>query len=199
MQSAWHALSSHYFWTGTFLKHLNKKKNSIRITVDFACFYSEAQRKEYDQAFEDLKNSVKSKKFADIRSTAAATIDLVENQSKTSSNTKENICAVIRLFYSDGFLMSLEEIWSFWIIIGRSYFSLFLFFLQYYVKKCLLWINNKVLLWPFFSYFQYKKWTNHVFYWNFSFILSILLQITHTKEKWRKMKLLNSFSLVRII
>lgn len=79
----------------------------------FVYIFSDAQRKEYDQALDDLKNAVKSKKFADIRSTAAATIDLVENQSKTLLNTKENICAVIRLFYNDGFLMSLEEIWSF--------------------------------------------------------------------------------------
>lgn len=74
---------------------------------------SECQRKEYDQALDDLKSSVKSKKFADIRTTANATIDIVENQTKSLLNTKENICAVIRLFYNDCFLMSLEEVWSF--------------------------------------------------------------------------------------
>lgn len=74
---------------------------------------NENQQKEYDQALEDLKTSVKSKKFADIRAIAMATIDIVENQSKSLSNTKENICAVIRLFYNDCFLMSLEEVWSF--------------------------------------------------------------------------------------
>lgn len=74
---------------------------------------NENQQKEYDQALEDLKMSVKSKKFADIRAIATATIDIVENQSKSLTNTKENICAVIRLFYNDCFLMSLEEVWSF--------------------------------------------------------------------------------------
>lgn len=74
---------------------------------------NENQQKEYDQALEDLKTSVKSKKFADIRAIAMATIDIVENQSKSLSNTKENICAVIRLFYNDYFLTSLEEVWSF--------------------------------------------------------------------------------------
>lgn len=76
-------------------------------------FFSDNQHKEYEQALEDLKSSVKSKKFADIRTTAIATVDIVENQSKSLSNTKENICTVIRLFYNDCFLISLEEIWSF--------------------------------------------------------------------------------------
>lgn len=75
--------------------------------------FSENQQKEYEQALDDLKNTVKSKKFADIRSTVVASIDLVENQSKSSENTKENICAIIRLFYSDCFLMSLENSWTF--------------------------------------------------------------------------------------
>lgn len=74
---------------------------------------SENQQKEYEQAFDDLKNSVKSKKFADIRSTIAASIEIVDNQSRSTTNTKENICAIIRLFYSDSFLMSLEKNWTF--------------------------------------------------------------------------------------
>lgn len=74
---------------------------------------NENQQKEYDQALDDLKSSVKSKKFSDIRAIATATVDIVENQSKSLSNTKENICAVIRLFYNDCFLMSLEDVWSF--------------------------------------------------------------------------------------
>lgn len=74
---------------------------------------SENQQKEYEQALDDLKNSIKSKKFADIRSTIAASIDIVENQTKSTTNTKENICAIVRLFYSDCFLLSLEENWTF--------------------------------------------------------------------------------------
>lgn len=75
--------------------------------------FSEHQQKEYEQALDDLKSSVKSKKFADIRSLVGASIDIVENQSKSTANTKENICAIIRLFYSDCFLMSLETNWTF--------------------------------------------------------------------------------------
>lgn len=80
----------------------------------FALFnFSENQQKEYEQALDDLKNSVKSKKFADIRSIIVASIEIVENQSKSTTNTKENICAIIRLFYSDCFLISLEKNWTF--------------------------------------------------------------------------------------
>lgn len=79
----------------------------------FIFFSSGNQQKEFDQAFDDLKSSIKSKKFADIRNTATASIDIVEKQSKSSADTKENICAIIRLFYNDCFLMSLEEIWTF--------------------------------------------------------------------------------------
>lgn len=82
--------------------------------IIFSLFLESAeQQKEYNQALDDLKNAIKSKKFADIRTIATATIDIVESQSKDLVNTKENICAVIRLFYNDCFLISLEDIWSF--------------------------------------------------------------------------------------
>lgn len=86
---------------------------NVQFTMYFFFFCSENKNKEYEQALEDLKSSIKSKKFADIRATATATIDIVENQTKSLENTKETICTVIRLFYSDCFLISLEEIWSF--------------------------------------------------------------------------------------
>lgn len=75
--------------------------------------YSEKQRQEYGQVLDDLKALHKSKKFTDLRAIMSATLEVVENQPKNLQNTKENVCAIIRLFYNDCFLVSLENIWSF--------------------------------------------------------------------------------------
>lgn len=48
-----------------------------------------------------------------MRNTATGTIDIIEKQKDSLANTKENVCAIIRIFYDQYFLMSLEDIWSF--------------------------------------------------------------------------------------
>lgn len=77
------------------------------------CFCSKKQQSEYEKAHNDLTKSIKSKRFTDIRSTATAALDIIEKQKDTPANTKDNVCAIIRIFYDDYFLMSLEDIWSF--------------------------------------------------------------------------------------
>lgn len=61
----------------------------------------------------DLSKSLKSKRFSDIRTLANDTIDIIEKQKDSLANTKENVCTIIRIFYDDHFMTSLEEVWSF--------------------------------------------------------------------------------------
>lgn len=56
---------------------------------------------------------IKTKKYTDLRTVASLAIDIIEIQSKNLENTKENVCAIIRLFYTDCFLTTLEDIWKF--------------------------------------------------------------------------------------
>lgn len=74
---------------------------------------SEAQHREYETAIDELKTIAKSKKYADVKANAVMAIDIVENQTKSINSTKENICAIIRLFYNNCYLASLEGIWIF--------------------------------------------------------------------------------------
>lgn len=75
---------------------------------------SKNQQTEYEKAMNDLTKSLKLKRFSDMRILANDAIDIIEKQKDTLANTKENVCIIIRTFYDDHFMTSLEEIWSFW-------------------------------------------------------------------------------------
>lgn len=62
-------------------------------------------------ALDELKATTKSKKYADVKANAMVAIDIVEGQCRSTSDTKQNVCAIIRLFYNNCFLTSLEDIW----------------------------------------------------------------------------------------
>lgn len=82
----------------------------------FDCFFyvrSKNQQTEYEKAMNDLTKSLKLKRFSDMRILANDAIDIIEKQKDTLANTKENVCIIIRTFYDDHFMTSLEEIWSF--------------------------------------------------------------------------------------
>lgn len=70
-------------------------------------------QKEYQSSLDELKSAINSKKYADIRTEALLAIDIIENNFKSSSNTKENVCSIIRLFYNECFLVTLEDVWDF--------------------------------------------------------------------------------------
>lgn len=74
---------------------------------------SEAQRKDYEAAMDELKVTAKSKKYADVKANALLAIDIVEKNTESTNSTKENICAIIRLFYNNCYFTSLEDIWVF--------------------------------------------------------------------------------------
>lgn len=62
-------------------------------------------------AIDELKMTAKSKKYADVKANALLAIDIVESQTKNVNSTKQNICAIARLFYNNCYLISLEDIW----------------------------------------------------------------------------------------
>lgn len=74
---------------------------------------SSQQHKDFESTLEDLRNTVKSKKFIDVKATGSIAIDIVENQSKNLQSTRENVCSIIRLFYNESYLLSLEDVWIF--------------------------------------------------------------------------------------
>lgn len=69
--------------------------------------------KEFVNAFEELISTINSKKFSDIRSDGLIAIDIIDNQSKGLAQTKENVCLLIRLFYKEHYLFSIEDAWNF--------------------------------------------------------------------------------------
>lgn len=69
--------------------------------------------KEFVNALEELISTINSKKFSDIRSDALVAIDIIDGQSKDLTRTKENVCLLIRLFYKEHYLFSIEGAWNF--------------------------------------------------------------------------------------
>ncbi len=69
--------------------------------------------KEFLNALEDLISTINSKKFADIRSDGLVAVDIIDGQSKELTRTKENVCLLIRLFYKEHYLLSMEDAWNF--------------------------------------------------------------------------------------
>lgn len=89
----------------------------LMYDVNFSLFTpfcrNQSQNKEYLNAIEDLRGNINSKKFSDIRTVGLIATEIIENQSNDSANTKGNICSIIRLFYNECFLLTLENIWNF--------------------------------------------------------------------------------------
>lgn len=74
---------------------------------------SSQQHQDFETTIDELRNIVKSKKFIDEKGTGSLAIDIVENQLKNLQSTSENVCSVIRLFYNECYLLSLEDVWMF--------------------------------------------------------------------------------------
>lgn len=69
--------------------------------------------KEYMSAIEELTSTINSKKYADVRGAGLEAADIVQRQLSDTGRTKENVCAVIRVFYKEHFLDTLEDVWIF--------------------------------------------------------------------------------------
>lgn len=72
----------------------------------------EQEKKQFDSAMEELENTIKSKKFTDVKAAGSFTINIIENQLKHLQCTKQNVCAIIRLFYAESYLSTLEDVWT---------------------------------------------------------------------------------------
>lgn len=71
---------------------------------------------EYTAAIDELANTVQSKKYAEIRSEGLLAIEIVQQHRNATQSDKtiENVCALMRLFYSEAsFMRSLEDVWTF--------------------------------------------------------------------------------------
>lgn len=73
---------------------------------------------EYTAAIDELANTVQSKKYADLRSEGLMAIEIVQQHRNASQSnqckTIENVCALMRLFYSEAaFMRTLEDVWTF--------------------------------------------------------------------------------------
>lgn len=64
-------------------------------------------------AIEELNSIVNSKKYADVRGVGLEAADIVQRQLSDTGRTKENVCAVIRVFYKEHYLDTLEDVWIF--------------------------------------------------------------------------------------
>lgn len=71
---------------------------------------------EYAAAIDELANAVQSKKYAELRTEGLLAIDIVQQSrnARESGQTIDNVCALMRLFYSEAtFMRSLEYVWTF--------------------------------------------------------------------------------------
>lgn len=69
--------------------------------------------KEYVLAMDELTVTLNGKKYADIRGDGLLAIGIVQKQTITLDRTKENVCSLIRLFYGELYLRTVEDIWHF--------------------------------------------------------------------------------------
>lgn len=69
--------------------------------------------KEYTMAVNEFSNTINSKKFSDVRNEGLAAMDIIHKQRTDIGRTKNNVCALIRVFYKESFLNTLEDIWVF--------------------------------------------------------------------------------------
>lgn len=86
---------------------------SLQLIFSHAFSENPSQQQEYQTALDELKTAANTKKHADVRTSALQAIDIIENKDKTPINVKTNVCSITRLFYNDGFLATLEDIWNF--------------------------------------------------------------------------------------
>lgn len=71
---------------------------------------------EYTAAIDELANTVQSKKYAELRTEGLLAIDIVQQHRNATESCKTiaNVCALMRLFYSEAtFMRSLEDVWTF--------------------------------------------------------------------------------------
>lgn len=64
-------------------------------------------------AIEELNSTINSKKYADVRGVGLEAADIVQRQLSDTGRTRENVCALIRVFYKEHFLDTLEDAWIF--------------------------------------------------------------------------------------
>lgn len=63
-------------------------------------------------ALEELIAIIHTKKYADIRATALIAIDILERQQQDFTKLNENICRILRLFYPENYLNTMEIVWA---------------------------------------------------------------------------------------
>lgn len=96
----------------------NKKKILLRC---FSCLifglfdsnYGSMSNTEYDNALAELKTTISNKKFADVRTESLQAITLIEaKKSNMIDGFNVTITNIIKLFYSDSYLESMEYLYN---------------------------------------------------------------------------------------
>ncbi|KAG5670431.1 hypothetical protein PVAND_000696 [Polypedilum vanderplanki] len=106
-------------WGEGLLNAVGLKKdnvtNSKRILL--RCFTIAIQniltKNEYEKSLNDLNNLLNQKKFADVKIKGLQAVALIEgNQSRMSDEIYDVLSKLIRIFYSDDFLVSIENLYT---------------------------------------------------------------------------------------
>lgn len=67
---------------------------------------------EYKLALEGLKQIVSTRKYSDLKSSTNLAIEMIEN-GDFNTNITETVCALIRLFYNEKYIFTIEKLWNF--------------------------------------------------------------------------------------
>jgi len=68
----------------------------------------ESSHRKYYETIGEIKASINTKKLSDIRASGEQSIKIIESSDNIINNIRKNVYKIIRLFYSDHFLVSLE-------------------------------------------------------------------------------------------
>jgi ectopic P granules protein 5 len=98
----------------------NKKKILLRcfscaIFAIFTAHRSESPNSssEYENAMSELKSALSNKKFADVRMVGLQAISLIESKKESMlDGLNETVCSLIRFFYSESYLDSIEYFYN---------------------------------------------------------------------------------------
>lgn len=114
-------------WGDGLLGAIGLKKdqttNSKRILLRcLACFVFSAfdeslmdykrVKAEQKAAMDELKQTIAAKKFADVRQPALEVMGVLQSEEALEGEVKPNVARLIRLFYKEQFLESVEDVWQ---------------------------------------------------------------------------------------
>lgn len=114
-------------WGDGILGAIGLKKEPISIkmralTRCLACFifasfdesYVEHKfvQDEFKVSFDELKQMATSKKFGEVRTQVLEIIGMLNGKEAIEGDVKPNVAKVIRMFYKDHFLESVEDVWK---------------------------------------------------------------------------------------